>query len=192
MSDAIGLDEYMAVRDPANAANFGSLGDDYRYSGRWDQAIAAYRTALSLSPKYKFAHLNICSALLGKNDPAGALREAEAEPNEISRTEGQALAWHALGRKADADAALATLIGQYERKVPYAIAAVLAYRGEADRAFEWLGKAVDNQDTGLASVFHEPLFTRLHGDPRWLGFLRKLGKAPEQLAAVPIKVAIPK
>ena len=29
-----------------------------------------------------------------------------------------------------------------------------------------------------------PLFASLHDDPRWLPFLRKLGVAPEQLAAM--------
>ena len=38
----------------------------------------------------------------------------------------------------------------------------------------------------------EPLFTNLHEDPRWLPFLRKLGMAPEQLAAINFDVTVPK
>ena len=30
----------------------------------------------------------------------------------------------------------------------------------------------------------EPVFRKLHGDPRWNEFLEKIGKAPEQLAAI--------
>jgi hypothetical protein len=36
-----------------------------------------------------------------------------------------------------------------------------------------------------------PLFEKIHNDPRWLPFLRKLGKAPEQLAAIELKVTLP-
>ena len=42
------------------------------------------------------------------------------------------------------------------------------------------------------AVFHDPLFEKIHRDPRWLPFLRKLGKAPEQLAAIQLKVTLPK
>ncbi len=52
MDQAIALDRYMVSHDPANPANFGALGDDYRYAGRWDEAISSYRSALSLSPGY--------------------------------------------------------------------------------------------------------------------------------------------
>jgi len=31
----------------------------------------------------------------------------------------------------------------------------------------------------------------LHDDPRWLPFLREIGKAPEQLAKIEFKVALP-
>ena len=61
----------------------------------------------------------------------------------------------------------------------------------ADRAFEWLDKAVTQQDPGLSEIALEPLFANLHDDPRWLPFLRKIGKAPEQLAAIKFDVKVP-
>ena len=42
----------------------------------------------------------------------------------------------------DSDAALAELIRKYNRTSAFAIAMVLAFRGDTDRAFEWLDKAV--------------------------------------------------
>jgi hypothetical protein len=73
----------------------------------------------------------------------------------------------------------------------YNVAYVLAYRGEADRAFEWLDKAAAYHDPGLATIVVNPLFANIHQDPRWLPFLRKLGKAPEQLAAIKFDVKLP-
>jgi hypothetical protein len=36
------------------------------------------------------------------------------------------------------------------------------------------------------------MFTRIHADPRWLPFLRRLGMAPEQLEAIKFDVTLPK
>jgi len=49
------------------------------------------------------------------------------------------------------------------------------------RSVNRFDKAVVNQDPGLSQIVLEPLFAMLRNDPRWLPFLRKLGKAPEQL-----------
>jgi hypothetical protein len=46
-------------------------------------------------------------------------------------------------------------------------------------------------DAGLGEIVTENLFDKIHADPRWLPFLRKLGKAPEQLAKIEFKVPQP-
>jgi len=102
------------------------------------------------------------------------------------------MAWHALGNKAKSDAALAELIRTQEKESAYNIAYVLAYRGDADRAFEWLDKAVAYHDPGLFGIAVEPLFANVHEDPRWLPFLRKIGRAPAQLAAIKFDVKVPR
>jgi adenylate cyclase len=104
---------------------------------------------------------------------------------------GLPMAYYAIGRKADSYAALAALIVKWEKDSPYNIAYVYAYRGEADKAFEWLDKAVEYGDTGIAEIVTENLFAKIHADPRWLPFLRKVGKAPEQLAKIEFKVTLP-
>jgi hypothetical protein len=35
------------------------------------------------------------------------------------------------------------------------------------------------------------MFASVHADPRWLPFLRKVGRAPEQLAAIKFDVKVP-
>jgi hypothetical protein len=96
-----------------------------------------------------------------------------------------------LGRKADADSALATLIATEEKEASYNIAYIYAFRGEAEHAFEWLDKSVEYNDGGLSVIIYEPLFDNIRADPRWLAFLRKVGKAPEQLAKIEFKVTLP-
>jgi adenylate cyclase len=160
--------------------------------GRLDEAIASFRTALSLSPGRAGVHCGIGMALLQKGEPGAALEEILQETNEVWRRIGLSMAYHALRRKAESDAALAELIEKHEKVMAYNIAYVLAFRGEADRAFEWLHKAVEYGAAGLPEIpSSEYLFGNIRKDPRWLPFLRSIGKAPEQFAAIKFKVTLP-
>jgi len=159
-----------------------------RRTGRYDAAIASYRTVLSLSPSRGNAHAQLGTALLRKGDAAAALAEIEQEKSEADWGISLPMAYCALGRKAEADAALNALIAKYEKDSAYNIAYVYAFCGDADKAFEWLDKAVAYQDPGLSEIVTENLFDKIHSDPRWLPFLRKLGKAPEQLAKIEFKM----
>jgi Flp pilus assembly protein TadD len=188
MDEALALEEAVVRRDPVNVAALFNLGVVQLSAGRVDAAIASYRTVLSLSPGNGGAHYALGVALLLRGDAAGALAEMEQETSEIWRMLGLPMAYHALGRKADSDAALAALIAKYGKDAPSNIAYVYAFRDEADQAFAWLDKA---HDTGLAQIAAESLFANIHGDPRWLPFLRKFGMAPEQLAAIKFDVKLP-
>ncbi len=68
---------------------------------------------------------------------------------------------------------------------------MLAFRGEADRAFEWLSKAVAYNDSGLALIATEPLFVNIHDDPRWLSFAERIRSSAVTAAAIEFEVAIP-
>ncbi len=146
---------------------------------------------MSLSPNRGNAHAEIGNALLLKGDATAALAEIEQEKSEVYRMIGLPMAYCALGRKADSDAALNAVIAKYEKDAPSNIAYVYAFCGDADKAFEWLDKAVAYQDPGLGEIVTENLFDKIHADPRWLAYLRKIGKAPEQLAKIEFKVTLP-
>ena len=101
------------------------------------------------------------------------------------------MAHHAIGRHAESDAALAGTIANYSSYAACNIASVLAWRNEPDGAFEWLEKALTQQDMGLSEITYEPMFETLRNDPRSLPFLSRLGKAPDQLAEIRFDVALP-
>jgi TolB-like protein/lipoprotein NlpI len=192
LDDAIAIGEVVTVRDPVGTSSHANLGLGYRYAGSLDAAIASLRTALALSPGYLGAHYNIGVALLLKGRPEAALAEMQQESDAGPwRQIGLPMVWHSLGRKAESDAALAELIRTHEKDSAFNIAYVLAYRGEADRAFEWLEKAVAYHDTGLADIVVEPLFANIRKDPRWLPFLHRIGRDPGQLAAIRFDVKPP-
>jgi TolB-like protein/lipoprotein NlpI len=192
LQEALALKEVLVRRDPVNLSALYNLGNVQLYSRQFDAAIATNRSVLSLSPGYGGAYFQICVAMLLKGDAPAALAEIEQEKSEVWRLIGLPMAYHALGHKADADAALNALPAKYEKDWAYNIAYVYAFRGEADRAFEWLDKAGQYQDPGLADIIVENLFDKIHSDPRWLPFLRKIGRAPEQLAKIQFKVTLPR
>jgi adenylate cyclase len=191
LDEALALEEAAVRRDPVNVTALFNLGYHQRMAGRLDAAIASFRTVLSLSPSNGGAHCQLGVALLLKGDAKGALAEIEQETSEIYKMIGLPMAYHALGRKADSDAALAALTAKYEKDAPSNIASVYAFRGEADKAFAWLDKAVEYGDPGISEIVTDNLFDKIHANPRWLPFLRKVGKAPEQLAKIEFKVTLP-
>ena len=162
-----------------------------RRAGRFDEAIATFRTVLGMSPDADGARMMLGSALLLEGYAANALVEIDKEKSEFCRLSGLAMVYHALGRKADSDAALEALIHEYEKDSASNIAQVYAFRGEADKTFEWRGKAIESADPGLSEIVPENLLAKVHSDPRWFPSLRRIDSAPEQLAKIEFKVTPP-
>ena len=186
------LSEYLISRDPVNPYAHEQVAYSYLNAGRVDEAAAAFRTVVRLSPDYGASHELLGEILLQQGNPEGALAEMRQESVESFRLTGLAMAYHALGHKTESDAALNELIREYGRTGPYWVAYALAFRGEIDRTFEWLEKAVEYGDAALSTLFADPMMDILHDDPRWLPLLRRLGQAPEQLAAIKFDVKVPK
>jgi TolB-like protein/Tfp pilus assembly protein PilF len=191
LEETIAIQEYHVAHDPLNPSARGSLGWNYLYAGRPDEAIATARTLQMLSPGSVWAHSLQGHALLRKGENEAALKAIQQEPDELSRLASLVMAYHALGQAVESDAALTELIGKYEQSWPYFIAAVLAYRGEADRAFAWLDKAVAHGDPALSIIAGGTWFSNLYEDPRWLPFLESIGRSPAQLAAIEFEVKLP-
>lgn len=191
LEQAIALKEFVIERDPVVAAAHATLATAYRLAGRFDASIASLRTALRLSPDRVAAYYGIGCALVLKGEPQAALEAMQLERNTLWRLIGRPIAYHALGRTAESDAALTELIEKFAAPAAFNIAYVVAYRGEVDRAFEWLDRAVEHRDPGLAGILTEPLLANLREDPRWLPLLRRVGKAPEQVAAISFDFSLP-
>jgi serine/threonine-protein kinase len=55
---------------------------------------------------------------------------------------------------------------------------VFAWRGEKDRAFEWLERAYSQRDGGLSDIKVDPALNSLRTDSRYQALLRRM-KLPE-------------
>ena len=177
-NDAIDLTTKAIERDPLRPHSYASLGDVYLAVERDKEAEAAYRKAIELDPGGTQWHYNMGLALLLQGKADAALREMRQETEEPLRAEGLPLAFHALGRRGESDAALAALKDKHAGDSAYGIAEVHAFRGEADLAFEWLERAYAQRDSDVTYIKGSRLLRRLIDDPRYKAFLRKL-KLPE-------------
>ena len=143
--------------------------------GKLDEGEASARKAAELHPTAAGNHRWLVFVAILRGDGEAALREAQLEPNEGYRRFELALAHYARGDHPAADAALAELIARDRDTEAYQIAEVYAWRGETDKAFEWLQVAFDQHDTGILSLLIDPLMRGLHDDARYNGMLGKVG-----------------
>jgi len=143
--------------------------------GKLDEAEASARKAAELQPAAAGNHRWQVSVAIQRGDGEAALREAQLEPNEGYRRFELALAHYARGERRAADEALAELIANDRDLLAYQIAEVYAWRGETDKAFEWLQVSLDNHDTGTLSLFINPFMRGLRHDARYKNLLAKIG-----------------
>ena len=167
--------------DPVNPQARGFLAYNLAATGRSAEAQAEYPRVVELNPAAPWAHagLGLSFLLEGKFDEAVA--SAQDEAAEWGRPLIVALARWGQKRIPEADAALAQLTDGFADTAAYQIAEVYAYRGDKDRAFEWLERARRQRDRGLVSMRRDPLLANLKGDPRWNAFLHTMGLADDQL-----------
>jgi TolB-like protein len=142
--------------------------------GKLDEAEASGRMGVELQPTAAGCRRWQVFVAIQRGDGAAALREAQLEPNEGYRRFELALAQHTCGDRPAADAALAELVAKDRNFLAYQIAEVHAWRGERDKAFEWLEIALDHHDTGMLSLLIDPLMRGLRLDARYNDLVAKI------------------
>ena len=158
--------------DPLNPHAYFLLGVVLYDAGRLDEAQVALRYSLDLNPRERGPHLLVGQVMLARGDPVAGLEEFERETNEDDRLFGRALAYHAWGRKAEADAALFDMEKKYGEQHAFSIAKIHAFRGEINQAFAWLDRA--DRQREVMWVKGDPMLRNLEADPRYSVFLRKM------------------
>ena len=91
-----------------------------------------------------------------------------------------ALAHFANGDRAEADAALKTLIDKYADAGASQIATVYALRKDPEKMFEWLEHARTTHDGGVTELLINPFLRAYKDDPRFIAFAQKIGGDAEK------------
>ena len=162
-------------RDPLAYQARQSLARLLFVQGKLNDAEAAAEKAAELQPTAAGCRRWQVFVAIQRGDGEAALREAQLEPNERYQRFELALAHYARGDRPAADESLAELIAMDRDVMGYQIAEVYAWRGEKDKAFEWLQVSLDNHDTGLLSLMIDPLVQGLRDDDRYNDVLTKIG-----------------
>lgn len=172
--DAERLFKTALTQDPLAPGWYVQLGNVQIATGRLSEGEAAYRKILQISPTFAEGHLDLAEVLLLQGDFRGALAEVQQERSDSARDVGLAQVYHALGRRAESDAALAQVVHEHAQDEAWEIADAYAYRWELDQAFAWLDRAYSQKDAGLYLIKADPFFKKLKDDPRYKAFLRKM------------------
>ena len=174
LDEALQLTRRAVDLDPLNVHGWEGLGEIEFRSGKLDEAEADLKKAHELRPDYFLSSVFLSEIYVMQGRPQDALPEIERVGYDPIRTFLYAIAYHALGRKKDSDAAMSELIAKYQAIDPYLIAEVYAFRNQSDEAFEWLDRAYASHDDGLIRTKVDPLLKSLHNDPRFAALLKKL------------------
>ena len=180
------------ARDPVNADGHQIWASAYRYAGRLDEAIAAYRTALSLAPDASASRTLIGEVLLQKGDAKAALGRDPAG------TGGALAPWRIVDglSRARTQGRVRCRARRTDREVREDDARTTSPACSPSGAKPtapsngWTRRSVPRSDSRL-DCRSTRCSQNLHADPRWLPFLRRLGMAPEQLAAIKFDVKVP-
>jgi len=172
--EAISFYQQAIARDPLNPTLHNNLGLALYYAGRWPEAEAELRKLLALRPGIAAGQAHLSKVLIARGQFEAALAAIEKESSEAWRMIGLPLAYQALGREAESDAALRELTQKFAGEWAYQIAEVHAFRGEIDQAFAWLDRAYAQRDGGFSEIKGDPLLKNLEGDPRYDAILRKM------------------
>jgi TolB-like protein len=167
--------------DPVNAQSRSFLAFGLANTKRFTEARAEYARVIELNPSAPWAHAGLGLAYLLQNKFEEAATEAQADAGEWARLLIVSCARWAQKRAQESAAALNELIKNEAELAAFQIAEAYAYRGDKDRAFEWLERARRQRDPGLGNLRRDPLLENLRSDPRWNTFLHTMGLADEQV-----------
>jgi TolB-like protein/DNA-binding winged helix-turn-helix (wHTH) protein len=174
LDEALQLSRRAVDLDPLNADSWECLGWNEFLMGRLDEAATDSKKALELSPDVWPGSMQLSLVYLMQGRPQDALPEIKLARYDPVRAVLYPIAYYALGRKKESDAALSQLVTKYHAGYAYSIAGVYAFRNQSDEAFQWLDRAYAQHSTGLIYTKVDPLLKSLHKDPRFAAFLKKL------------------
>jgi TolB-like protein/DNA-binding winged helix-turn-helix (wHTH) protein len=174
--EALRLQDAALALDPLNPDSLQNSAYIHFLIKDYARAEADFRRSSAVSPTFGANHRMLGRILLEQGQPQAALKEMMAEARPAL---GLVFAYHALGRDADSDRALAEMLKDYHSVGAVNVAKAYAYRGENDRAFEWLNRAVLEHDLNLGhDLKYDPTFAGLRSEPRYHEVLRSVHLEP--------------
>jgi TolB-like protein/DNA-binding winged helix-turn-helix (wHTH) protein/predicted Zn-dependent protease len=162
------------AQDPLSAAYYQVLDWIQTRRRRLPEAETAARRVLEISSTYDSAHYYLGLILIERGEREAALAEMEKETLTGGQLAGLTMAYDALGRKAESDAAITRMTKEQGDRNAFEITEAYAMRGNRDLAFQWLERAYAQKESDLQYIKGDLPLKNLEGDPRYKAFLRKM------------------
>jgi TolB-like protein/Tfp pilus assembly protein PilF len=179
MTESITVTRKAIDLDPLSAAAWNDLAGDYLTDrSQLREARDALDRTLAINPESNFALYNLVQLELFEGHAPEALSAAR-KAGDVWRQAGISMAEHTLGHARESQAALDQLIAKYAHDSAYQITEVYAWRGESDKAFEWLERAYTQRDGGITLIKTDLLLEPLRSDARFATMVKKLGLPPQ-------------
>jgi len=160
--------------DPLNPNSHYMLSEALRSARRYHEAMAAYQDIIPLVPNDREWPVIGYLIFYALGDFERMRSLCEGFPAVEDLQDCLALAYHKLGRQADADTALARYKAREGNTGAYGFAIVYAQWGNVQEALDWLETAVRLRDPGLKQLKTEPLLDPLRNEPRFQAIERAL------------------
>lgn len=174
LPEAIAAQKKATELDPLSSNAWETLGFYYTNIGDYEHAELALVRAMKIEPTSVFALNNLGTLRLLQAKGQEALEAFRRVDHQGFRLSGIAMTEHTLGDKRGSQQALDELMAKRAKEDADEIAEVYAWRGEKDRAFEWLERAYRQRDGGLSTIKTDPTLASLRADPRFDALLRKM------------------
>jgi len=160
--------------DPLSATAWLVLSSRLTANRQFAAAHEALRRALEIQPESPILLANLASLQLVEGNATAALTTFRQVSDGEVRLWGIARAEHTLGHAKESQQALDEFIANRGNAKTYDIAELYAWRGEKDKAFEWLDRAYQQRSSDLYGFRNDAAFASLRGDARFAAMLRKM------------------
>ncbi len=173
-AEAVAAARAATTTDPLALEAWTSFGRALYAQGEHAAAQPALARALEIAPDSIYAGFAYGMNELMRGNPQQAL-DAFRKSDSVYRPAGIAMAEHTLGHARESQQALDQAIASEGTSGAYQIAQAYAWRGETDKAFEWLDVALVHNDGGLTFLKSDLVIAKLAHDPRFAVLLEKMG-----------------
>ncbi len=144
-----------------------------------------------LNPEFPWIHEGMALTYMHQGNPERALVEIDnfsVGRNILSIKSNVLLA---LGKELESRAIANEFLETSAQEYPMVMAIIYAWRGDNDSAFAWLEEAFVQRTRELNNILWNDALSRLENDPRYPGFLEKLGLLEAWKAMPPEKDGVP-
>jgi TolB-like protein/class 3 adenylate cyclase len=172
--EAIQRAQSTILLDPLRPTAYILLGQSYTYSNKLDEANSTFKKLLEIDPNFQRAHMYLGRNYILQNKFQLALQEMQKENTEVFRHFGLVLAWHALNNRKESDQLMVSFVDKYQDSWAYLIAQLYGFRGEKEKAVEWLEKALNRKDSWLVWIKDDPLLNSIWDHPGYTAILKKM------------------